>query len=209
MRHVLCVVGHAAGRRTTALAPPPGASCVGDAPAPRALVALRRQALCGLTCRAPTRLSAVAVAAIAVAAQHDLGAASRAQVQAGGLVHAHPGTTEVLDGLVPARHTAVAPPSLARCRARYGHQASRRVRPLPCPPSSASSALYRGVPTAPSGGTDDVTAGITTTALPPAPAWPPCRAARLAHTPRSKPGRSSSRCSAASDIEQNRHLTGE
>jgi hypothetical protein len=70
--------------------------------------------------------AAVAVAAVAVAAQHDLDAATRAQEQAGGWVHAHPGTTEVLDGRVPARHTAVAPPSSARCRARYGRQASRR-----------------------------------------------------------------------------------
>jgi hypothetical protein len=86
------------------------------------------------------------------------------------LVHAHPGTTEVLDGLVPARHTVVAPPSSARCRARRGRQASRRERPLPCPPSSASTALYRGVPTAPSACTDSMSAG------PPAIARPHCAA---------------------------------
>ena len=74
-----------------------------DASAPGTLVAL-----CGLAPRLLTGLmpalpAAVAVAAVAAAAQDDLHAAARAQVQAGGLVHAHPGTTEVLDGLVPAR----------------------------------------------------------------------------------------------------------
>ena len=34
-------------------------------------------------------------------------------------------------------HTDAAPPSSARCRARYGRQASRRDWPLPRPPSSA------------------------------------------------------------------------
>ena len=96
------------------------------ASAPRALVAL-----CGLAPRLLTGLTpalpaAVAVAAVAAATQKDLDAASGAQEQAGGTVHAHHGTTEVLDGLVPARHTAVAPPSSARCRARYGRQACRQ-----------------------------------------------------------------------------------
>ena len=63
-----------------------------------------------------------------------------------------PDATEVLDGFAPARHTAVAPPSSARCRARYGRQASRRERPLPCPPSSASIALYRASRRSPPGG---------------------------------------------------------
>src|SRR5574337_1167175 len=126
--------------------------------APGALVALS-----GLAARlgpglAPAGPPAVAVAAVAAAAQDDLHAASRAQVQTGGLVHAHPGTTEVLDGLAPARHTAVAPPSSARCRARYGRRASRQERPLPRPPSSASTALYRGVPCATSGRTAGATA---------------------------------------------------
>jgi hypothetical protein len=93
-----------------------------------------RVALCGLMPRLFARLmpalsSAVAGTAIAAAAQDDLDATACAQVQAGGLVHAQPGTTEVLEGPVPARHTAVAPPTSARCRPRYGRQASRRERP--------------------------------------------------------------------------------
>ena len=71
-----------------------------DAAAPGALVALRGLAPslgAGLT---PARSAAVAVAAVAAAAQDDLHAAARTQVQAGGSVHAHPGTTEVLDELV-------------------------------------------------------------------------------------------------------------
>ena len=68
----------------------------------------------------PAGPAAVAVAAVTAAAQDDLLAAARAQVQAGRSVHTHPGTTEVLDAIVPARHTVVAPPSSARCRARYG-----------------------------------------------------------------------------------------
>ena len=55
-----------------------------------------------------------------MAAQHDLHATLRAQEQAGWSLHKHPGQTEVLDGRVPAGHTAMAPPSSARCRARYG-----------------------------------------------------------------------------------------
>ena len=127
----------------------------------------------------PTLPTAVAVATITVAAQDDLDAATRTQVQAGGLVHAHPGTTEVPDGIVPARHTAVASPSPARCRARYGRQASRRVKPLPRPPSSAWTALYRGVPPAP---------------RPQAPASPPLPEPTAPPAPASL---------------QNRHLTGE
>jgi hypothetical protein len=137
VRHVMCAVA-CVGSGSTALAPATGSLCMGDAPAPRALVALRALAPRILTGLVPARPATVAVAAVAAAAQNDLDATSRAEEQAGGLVHAHPGTTEVLDGLVPARHTAVAPPSSARCRVRYGRQACRQERPLPCPPSSAS-----------------------------------------------------------------------
>ena len=38
-----------------------------------------------------------------------------------------------MDGVVPARHTAVAPPSSARCRARRGHQAAGRERAAAAP----------------------------------------------------------------------------
>ena len=202
----MCVVAPA-GDGSTALAPAPRALRVSHAAVPRALVALRGLAPRIITGQAPARPAAIAVAAVAAAAQNDLGAATRTQVQPGGFVHEHPGATEVLDGFAPARHTAVAPPSSARCRARYGRQASRRERPLPCPPSSASIALYRGMPTATPGDTDRLTAGITATATP-APAWPPCRAARQAHTP-SKPGQTSRRYSAEPAVHQNRHLTVE
>ena len=160
MRHVMYVAAPV-GSGSTALAPAPRPLRVSHAPVPRALVTLRGLAPRIFAGQAPARPAAIAVAAVAAAAQNDLDATARAKVQAGGLVHAHPGTTEVLDGFAPARHTAVAPPSSARCRARYGRQASRRVRPLPCPPSSASIALYRGMPTATPGYTDRVTASIT------------------------------------------------
>jgi len=201
MRHTIC----AAPVRKTAAAPASCARRVGHAATARALVALGGISLCSVTRLTRARRAAVALTTVAVAAQQDLASAARAQEQAGWTVHAHPGQTEVLDGRAPARHTAVAPPSSARCRARYGRQASRRVRPLPCPPSSASIALYRGMPTATPGYTDPVTAGITATATP-APAWPPCRAARQAHT-LSRPGQTSRRYSAESAMHRNRHLT--
>lgn len=59
---------------------------------------------------------------------------------------------KVLDGLVPGCNTAAAPPSSARCRARRGLQACRREGPLPHPPTSASSTLYRAVPACVTGG---------------------------------------------------------
>jgi hypothetical protein len=87
-----------AGSRSTALAPAPRPLRVSHAPVPRALVTLRGLAPRILTGLVPARPAAVTVAAVTAAAQNDLGATARAQVQAGGLVHAHPGTTEVLDG---------------------------------------------------------------------------------------------------------------
>ena len=137
MRHIIC----ATPVRQTAAAPASRACRVGHAATAGALVAPGGSALCRRTCLARARRAAVALATVAVAAQQDLVAAARAQEQAGWTVHAHPGQTEVLYGRVPARHTAVAPPSSARCRARRGHQASRPERPLPCPPSSASGTV--------------------------------------------------------------------
>jgi hypothetical protein len=177
VRHVMCVVAPA-GSGSTALAPAPGPLRVSNAAAPRALVALRGLAPRILTGLVPARPAAVAVAAVAAAAQNDLDAASRTQVQAGVLVHAHPGTTEVLDGLVPARHTDVAPPSSARCRVRYGRQACQSGRPLPRPPSSASTALYRGVSCARPG-----------PALEATPITSPPRRPRLPGRPAGRPGR--------------------
>ena len=191
-----------------ALAPAPRSLRVSHAAVPRALVRLRALAPRVFTGQAPARPAAVAVAAVTAAAKNDLGAATRTQVQPGGFVHEHPGTTEVLDGFAPARHTAVAPPSSVRCRVRYGRQASRRGRPLPCPPSSASTALYRGVPCVMPSLAPAPPPLSETSPTPPAPAWPPCRAARQAHT-RSKPGQTSRRYSAEPAVHQNRHLTVE
>jgi len=137
MRHTICA-GSVRTVRKTAAAPASRACRVGHAATARALVAPGGSTLCRLACLARACRAAVALATVAVAAQHDLATAARAQEEAGWTVHAHPEQTEVLDGRVPARHTAVAPPSSARCRARRGHQASRPERPLPCPPSSAS-----------------------------------------------------------------------
>ena len=137
MRHTICAVPV-----REAAAAPASCSCrMGHAAAAGALVALGGISLCSVTRLVRAGRTAIALATVAVSAQQDLGAATRAQEQAGRTVHAHPGQTEVLDGRVPARHTAVAPPSSARCRARHGHQASRPERPLPCPPSSASSTV--------------------------------------------------------------------
>ena len=120
---------------------------MGDATAARALVAA-----CCFTPRhvvdlAPACTAAIAVAAVAVAAQHHLDAAARAQEQASWTVHAHHRTWPlVLDGRVPARHTAVAPPSSARCRARRSRQASRRDRTAAVPTFFGMAALYRAAP---------------------------------------------------------------
>ena len=191
---------------SAASAPPTRALGMAHTPSPGPLVALRGLAPClgaGLT---PAKTAAIAVAAVAAAAQDDLHAASRAQVQAGGLVHAHPGTTEVLDGLVPARHTAAAPPSSARCRARYGRQACRQSDRC-----RAHLLRHRSRCTAPCHDCRR-TASTASAPLPPssrpAPARPPCRAAWLARIP-SQPGPSHSRIPATTTTRQNRHLTGE
>ena len=49
---------------------------------------------------------------------------------------------------------------------------------------------------------------LTKPTAPPAPAWPPCRAARQAHTP-SMPGQTGRRCSLEPATHQDRHLTVE
>jgi hypothetical protein len=90
--------------------------------------------------QAPALPATVAIAPIAVAAQHDLNPATCAQEQAPWSIHAHPGRQPKLQCWTDASqrcHTDAAPPSSARCRARYGCQASRRDWPLPRPPSSA------------------------------------------------------------------------
>ena len=116
--------------RTAPLAPAPRPFGVGYPAPPRPLVPA-----CALT---PSRVvrqasavpATVAVATIAVAAQHDLHTAERAQEQAPWSIHAHLGQEPKLQCWTDASqrcHTDAAPPSSARCRARYGCQASGEI----------------------------------------------------------------------------------
>ena len=125
---------------TAALSPAPRPLGVGKPAAPRPLVSKCALAPSRIARQAPARPAAVAIATVAVAAQHDLSAATRAQEQPPWNLHAHPGQEPKVQCWTDASqrcHTDVAPPSSARCRARYGCQASRRDWPLPRPPSSA------------------------------------------------------------------------
>ena len=126
--------------RTAPLAPAPRPLGVGKPAAPRPLVSTCALAPGRLARQAPALPATVAVATIAVAAQHDLHAATRAQEHAPWSIHAHLGRRPKLQCWTDASqrcHTDAAPPSSARCRARYGCQACRRDWPLPRPPSSA------------------------------------------------------------------------
>ena len=126
--------------RTAPLAPAPRPLGVGKPATPRPLVSARALAPGCVARQAPALRATVAVATIAVAAQHDLHTATRAQEQPPRSIHAHPGLEPKLQCWTDASqrcHTEAAPPSSARCRARYGCQASRRDWPLPRPPSSA------------------------------------------------------------------------
>jgi len=153
VRHFMCDiaagvcrdVGILALRRTQrgALAPAPRPCGVMGAPATRALIATGRLAPGQIVRLAPAGAAAISVASIASAAQDDLSAASGAQEQTRCTVQLrHQTGPVVLDGLVPARHTAVAPPSSARCRARHSHQASRRERAVAVPTSFGWIGLY-------------------------------------------------------------------
>ena len=129
-----------------ALAPAPRSRGMLDAATARALVATGGLASGNIVRLAPAGAAAIPIAAIAVAAQDDLDAAPDAQEQTGRNVQLHHQTEPVvLDGVVPARHTAAAPPSSARCRARRGHQASRQERAAAVPTffSSARVVLRR------------------------------------------------------------------
>ena len=147
VRHVLLEVPAAAiaatatiTASTAALAPAPRPLGVGNPAAPRPLVSTCALAPSRVARQAPARPAAVTVATVAVAAQHNLDAATRAQEQAPWSIHAHPGREPKLQCWTDASqrcHTDAAPPSSARCRARYGCQAARRDWPLPRPPSSA------------------------------------------------------------------------
>jgi hypothetical protein len=98
VRHATCLsagmvgvaCGHASPAGTLTLTPAPRSLGMGLEAARRTLVAACRLASSHITGPAPTRPTAVAVAAVAVAAQHNLRAASRTQEQAGGTVHTHP-----------------------------------------------------------------------------------------------------------------------
>ena len=91
MRHTIC----ATPVRKAAAAPASRACRVGHATTARALVALGGTSLCSASRLARARGAAVALTTVAVAAKHDLDAATRAQEQAGWTVHEHPGQTEV------------------------------------------------------------------------------------------------------------------
>ena len=141
VRHVLLQATTATiAARTAPLAPAPRPLGVGKPAAPRPLVSACALAPSRVVRQAPALPATVAVATITVAAQHDLHAAPRAQEQAPWSIHAHPGRQPKLQCWTDASqrcHTGAAPPSSARCRARYGRQASRPERSLPRPPSSA------------------------------------------------------------------------
>ena len=122
------------GSQRSALTPALGPRGVPHASTARALVATGSLAPGEVVRLAPAGAAAISVAAIAAAAQHDLDAAPGAQEQSSWTVQRHHQTEPVvLDGVVPARHTAAAPPSSARCRARRGHQAARRERAAAAP----------------------------------------------------------------------------
>jgi hypothetical protein len=94
VRHVLCAPGTTAitgATRGTALSPAPRSLGVGDAPSARVLVAGGGLTASGVAGLSPANPSAVAVATVAAAAQNDLHATPRAQVQAGWSIHKHPG----------------------------------------------------------------------------------------------------------------------
>ncbi len=147
VRHVLLEVLAAAiaatvtiTASTAALAPPLRPPGMGKPAAPRLLVSACALAPSRIARQAPALPATVAVATIAVAAQHDLHAATRAQEQPPWSIHAHPGREPKMQCWTDASqrcHTETAPPSSARCRARYACQASRRDWPLLRPPSSA------------------------------------------------------------------------
>ena len=195
VRHVLLKTTAATAALTAsraALAPPPRPLRVGKSAAPRPLVSTCAVAPSRIARQAPARPAAVAVASVAVAAQHDLGVATRTQEQAPRSLHAHPGQEPKMQCWTDASqrcHTDAAPPSSARCRARYGRRASRPERPLPRPPSSAWTLLYperRPVPRVHRRSHNLTLIRIDRVGMAPtesdAPARPPCRAAGQAQS---------------------------
>ena len=96
--------GNACGQLalTAPLAPAQRTRGVRDAPGTAGLVAAGRLALRGLASGARTGASAIALAAIAAAAQQHLCAAQRAHEQAGGMVDQLPGSSGTLPRTQPA-----------------------------------------------------------------------------------------------------------
>ena len=136
--------GALSGPQCSALAPALRPRGVPDASSARALVTTGRLAPGKVVRLTPAGAAAIPVAAIAAAAHDDLNAAPGAQEQAGWTVQLHHQSEPVvLDGVVPAGHTAVAPPSSARCRARRSHQAARRERAAAAPTFFGLGRLYR------------------------------------------------------------------
>jgi len=84
----------------TTLAPAPRSLGMDKPAAPRALVPACAVAPSRVVCQAPARPTAVAVATVTAAAQHDLDAAACAQKQPACRVHTHLGKPKVLDGRV-------------------------------------------------------------------------------------------------------------
>ena len=211
VRHVL-LKATAAPAIAKTLAPTPRALGMSEATAPRSLVSACAVAPGSIASQPPARATAVAVATVTAAAQHDLSAALRAQEQAGWWVHAHLGEPKVLDAIAPAGHTMGALPSSARCRARHGRLACRQEGSLPRPPSSAWVMLYPSAAiTAGCLGAHSAKAHPSTNSR--LPQWqlspahrlclagPPCRAAQQG-TPLQPPPLGSTR-------DQNRVLTSE
>ena len=199
------------GPQCGALAPALGACGVADAPTARALVTAGGLAPGKVVRLTPAGAAAIPVAAIAAAAHDDLNAAPGAQEQAGWAVQRHHQTEPVvLDGVVPAGHTAVAPPSSARCRARRSHQAARRERAAAAPTFFGIGRLYRASrrslqvaqapttrsPVAQTSGRHDPDAAGLPELTSTSSAWPPCRAARQTHSSSiSRSARNAPRCS--------------
>jgi hypothetical protein len=122
------------GSQRSALTPALGSRGMPHASTARALVATGGLAPGEVVRLMPAGAAAIPIAVIAAAAQDDLDAAPGAQEQSSWTVQRHhQAEPVVLDGVVPAGHTAVAPPSSARCRARRGHQAARRERAAAAP----------------------------------------------------------------------------
>ena len=79
VRHVLLEATTAINTLTATLAPAPRPLGVGKPAASRPLVSARALAPSGVARQAPALPATVTVATVAMAAQHDLGAATRAQ----------------------------------------------------------------------------------------------------------------------------------